>query len=159
MGSKVSSLATPSGVCDDSSVESIEQSSSPPGARTRGAPMSAAQHWRAWLAVAFAAQVVNGLVGLSEEGSVRQSLIASGVIGIVLLALVRRRHAWAWWIFIVMNAMGFIVTGVGFALAFFIASVTIEINWISIALSTISVLAILAPGILPRESSKSTANE
>ena len=112
------------------------------------APRLAANTWPGrWLTLALAAQVASGVIGFFHDGGISEWLLTSAVIGTVLLLLIRRRQERAWLAFLTVNAVGLTVLAVALVWALMEPALHLEVSWTSVALTLLSVGAILAPGV------------
>lgn len=102
-----------------------------------------------WLALALAAQIASGVIGFFQDGGISDWLLTSAVIGVVLLQLIRRRQEHAWLAFFTINAGGLAVLAVALVWALVEPALHLEVSWVSVALTLLSVGAILAPGVRP----------
>jgi hypothetical protein len=109
----------------------------------------AAAHARAWLILAVAAEICAGAVGLLNDDAVGRSLVVPSVVGVVLLLLVRTRHAWAWWMYVTLNAVGFVSMTIVVLLGLVTGMGRAEISGLGLTLSLVAFGAIFAPGVRP----------
>jgi len=135
------------GLCHDSMVQPIQSSTV---SRPRAFRVWSA-HPIEWLTLAVVAKIISGAIGLQHTDPVRASYVLPSVVGVVLLVLVSRRHAWAWWTFLLLNAIAFASFGILALVVAMSGTGNIVISWLGLGLSFIAVGAILAPGVRPQE--------
>ena len=99
-------------------------------------------------AIALAAEIAGVVVDLSGSlGS--HGFSGVGVLSFVLLWLLRDGRGWAWWAYVVMNAVGFAVLALFPMMVLFIPTAQLEISWLGLALSVVAFAAVVAPPLRP----------
>ena len=135
-------LAIHARMCHASTVQTVNAEISTPGPAASRRPAR-------WLTVALVAQVASGVVGFVQDGAIGTSLVTSAGVGVVLLPLVRRRQERAWYAFVTLNAVGLTLVAIALVWALVNPALHLEISWHGVALTVVSIGAVLAPGVRP----------
>ena len=115
---------------------------------TGSAPLAWYQRANVLFAIALAAEI-GGVVLDIAQSNASPGFTGIGVLGFVLLWLLRDGRDWAWWIYVVMNVVGMSVLALSPLLLLFMPTGRVEISWPGLALSVIALAAVLAPALRP----------
>ncbi|TBN57237.1 hypothetical protein EYE40_07400 [Glaciihabitans arcticus] len=97
--------------------------------------------------IAFAAQLLTVLAGMLHNNALGMSSVMFGLLGVVLLAQVRKRASWAWWAFVTVQSVGFAVIALALVTRLAVPYLHVDVSWVTIILSAIALVAVLWPPV------------
>jgi hypothetical protein len=99
-------------------------------------------------AIALAAEI--GGVVLDVAANVESPGFSGvGVLSFVFLWLLRDGRGWAWWAYVVMNAVGFAVLALAHVILLVFPTGRVDVSWPGLALSIVAFAAVVAPPLRP----------